>query len=82
MSKDRWEIDINQLTLDDLILLEEADQGMAGKSGAIKELLGRLLVNRSADEVGKLTLPELADLVTHIGKAVEESALPKATNTD
>lgn len=81
-SEERWEFDVAQLTVDDFILLEDAETGILGRVRGFKEMLGRLMVNMTADDIGELTIPELAELVETIQKEAVDTALPKATTTD
>lgn len=81
MAGEKWEIDAFRITLDDLILLDEIRSTMAGKVRPFKALLCRVVVNKSEEEIGNLAIPELLELANHIGKAVEETALPKETES-
>lgn len=77
----KWKIDALKLTLDDLVLLDEIGASLAGKVRPFKALLCRVVVNKTEDEIGSLAIPELLELANQIGKAVEETALPKETES-
>lgn len=78
--EDAWEIDVLELTLDDLEIL----QGFGGPDANItevKEALDRLVVNITIEEIGKLTLRELNENLDAVLAQVEELAVPKANDT-
>ena len=77
--KETWEIDISEVTLNDLILLEEGAQSLT-KARELRELLGRLVKNKSAKQIGKLPLGELWKHLDAIGKAIKDT-IPKANDT-
>lgn len=77
--KETWEVDIDKVTLDDLILLEEGAQSLA-KASELRELLGRLVKNRTAKQIGKLPLGELWKHLDAIGEAIFDT-IPKANDT-
>jgi len=80
MAKEVWKIDVLELTLDDLEIL----QGWGGPEANItevKEALGRLVVNRTVEEIGKLTLRDLNENLDAVLSQVEELAVPKASET-
>ena len=80
MTEETWEIDVLEMTLDDLEIL----QGWGGDSANItevKEALGRLVVNKTAADIGKLTLRELNANLDAVLANVEELAVPKENDT-
>ncbi len=83
MAKEDWEIDFLELTLDDLEVLQSCAGGIPpGMAIAtIKETLGRLVANRSADQIGKTPLKELNRQFELLNQQLEEMAVPKETDT-
>ena len=77
--KETWEIDVDQVTLDDLILLEGGEQGLE-KASELRELLGRLVTNRSAKQIGKIPLGELWKHLDTLGEAIKDT-IPKSSDT-
>ena len=78
--EDAWEIDVLEMTLDDLEIL----QGFGGPEVSItevKEALGRLVVNRTAEDIGKLTLKKLNEHLDAVLTRVDELAVPKVSDT-
>jgi len=80
MSKEEiWEIDLDEVTLNDLILLEGGAKGLK-KPSEVRDLLGRLVKNKTAEEIGALPLRELWKHLDLVGKAIE-GAIPKENDT-
>jgi len=79
MKKETWEVDISEVTLNDLILLEEGAQSLT-KAKEIRDLLGRLVKNKSAEEIGQLPLSELWEHLDAIGEAIKDT-VPKPNDT-
>jgi len=77
--KETWEIDIDEVTLDDLILLEEGSKSLA-KASELRELLGRLVKNKSAKQIGKIPLAKLWKHIDTIGEAIKDT-IPKENDT-
>ena len=82
MDENDWEIDPLELTLDDFEVLMACEQGIGtGVSIAVvKEVLGRLVVNRTAEEIGKSTIRELHEQLEKIKQVMQELAVPKASD--
>jgi len=77
--KETWEIDLDSVTLDDLILLEEGSKSLK-KASELRELLGRLVKNKSAKQIGKLPLGELWKHIDTIGDVIKDM-IPKENDT-
>ena len=58
-----WEVDPSEVSLDDIIMLERMESGSTSAS-EIKTFLGRLVSNKTEDEIGQICLPDLCE---HIG---------------
>ena len=71
-----WEIDLEQLSVDDVIELEGAAAGQASM-GRVRELLGRLVSNRTEEEIGQTSIAELKRQMDRIGQLIEEIGIPK-----
>lgn len=81
MVEEKWEVDAERLTLDDLILLEEAGEGRM-KMRELRDLIARLVTNKTAEEIGKLPLVELRTRIDELGEAISEMMrLPKSNDT-
>lgn len=80
MAEDTWEIDVEQLTLNDLEMLQK---GALVRSDAttLKDLLGRLVTNKTAEEIGAIPLRQLLKHLEQIGRTVDELAIPKENAT-
>jgi len=77
--KDTWEIDVEKLTLNDLILLEEGGKSLE-RARDVREVLGRLVTNRTAEEIGEIPLGELWKHLDEVGKAIKD-VVPKPSDT-
>ena len=78
--EDAWKIDVLEMTLDDLEIL----QGFGGPEANIadvKNALARLVVNRTVEDIGKLTLRKLNEHLDAVLTQVDELAVPKASDT-
>ena len=75
-----WEIDPLELTLDDLETLQQGF-GPGSDISKLKEVLGRLVVNKTAEELGTVTLRQLNECLEAAKQEVEEMAVPKASGT-
>jgi hypothetical protein len=75
-----WEIDPLEMTLNDLEVLQQ-DFGPGSDISVLKEILGRLVTNKTAEEIGSLSLRQLNDCLEAAMKEVEQMAVPKATDT-
>lgn len=76
-----WELDVDAICLDDMIALQE---GSLTKENLrqFKEILGRLISNKTEEEIGKMPLRDLKtgmDSVT--AKITEMMTVPKANDT-
>lgn len=79
-SNEAWEIDVLEMTLDDLEILQKGlEPGV--QITQLKEALGRLVVNKTTEEIGMLTLRELGDRLDAVTVQVEELAVPKENGT-
>jgi len=82
--KEIWEIDFDQVTLNDLIILEEGaaafSKGEFGASRKVRDLLGRLVMNKTTEEIGAIPLGELWECLDTVGEGIR-SAVPKASDT-
>jgi len=78
--KETWEIDPLELTLDDLEILQQGF-GPGSDISKLKEVLGRLVVNKTAEELGAITLRQLNECLEAAKQEVEEMAVPKANGT-
>jgi len=83
MAKEDWEIDVLELTLDDFEVLQACAGGIPADMpiSQIKETLGRMVTNRTAEEIGKTPLRELNRQLERLNELVEELAVPKANDT-
>jgi len=82
--KEVWEIDFDQVTLNDLIILEEGaaafTRGEVGASRKVRDLLGRIVKNKTTKDIGDLPLGELWECLDLVGEGIK-SAVPKANDT-
>ncbi|HUV74814.1 MAG TPA: hypothetical protein VMW79_10930 [Anaerolineae bacterium] len=79
MAEDTWEIDGNSLTLDEYIVLS---QNPAVDPAESKRVLGKLVTNKTAEELGRdYTWKEINSRIRSAIRAVDESAVPKLTDT-
>jgi len=78
--EETWEIDPLELMLDDLEILQ---QGFSPGSDVskLKQVLGRLVVNKTAEELGAITLRRLNEYLEVALKEIEEMAVPKENGT-
>lgn len=77
--EEKWEIDPLELTLNDLEILQQGF-GPGSDISKLKEVLGHLVVNKSAEEIAELTLRQLNEFFEVAMKEVEELAVPKPTD--
>lgn len=77
--KEVWEIDIDSMTLDDLVLLEEGAMGLM-KAKHLREFLARLVKNRTEKQIGKVPFGELWQHFDAIGEAIKDT-IPKGNDT-
>ncbi len=75
-----WEIDPLELTLDDLEILQKGF-GPGSDISKLKQVLGRLVTNKTAEEIGELSLRALNHCLETAMKEVETLAVPKAIDT-
>jgi hypothetical protein len=75
-----WEVDPLEMTLNDLEILQKGF-GPGSDISKLKEILGRLVTNKTAEEIGALSLRQLNDCLDAAMKQVEGLAVPKATDT-
>jgi len=80
MASDAWEIDIEQLTLDDLEILEKGI-GPGASAKQIKQTLGRLITNKTAKDIGKIPLKELNKRIAALSQTIQELSVPKESAT-
>ena len=79
MAEDTWEIDPNELTLDEYIVLM---QNPAVDPAESKRVFGKLVTNKTAEELGRdYTWKEINSRIRSAIRAVDESAVPKLTDT-
>ena len=80
MVEDVWEIDVDEMTLDDLEVLE---QGLAPGSSVsrMKEVLGRLVTNKTTEEIGKIPMRELRRHIDTLANTIAELSVPKENAT-
>jgi hypothetical protein len=78
--EEKWEIDPLEMTLNDLELLQKGF-GPGSDISKLKDILGRMVTNKTAEEIGALTLRQLNEFMEAAMKEVEEMAVPKATGT-
>jgi len=77
-----WHVDVEALTLNDLVFLEELSSRKPQKWGDFRERLAAI-VHVEPEEIGKVRSAELWPLVRQLIKEVNEAlALPKASTTD
>jgi len=77
--KETWEIDVDQVTLNDLVLLEQGSKSLE-RASEIRALLGRLVKNKTAEEIGDVPLGELWGHLDAIGEAIKDT-VPKVNDT-
>jgi len=77
--KDTWEIDVEKLTLNDLILLEEGGKSLE-RARDVREVLGRLVTNKTAEEIGEIPLGELWEHLEAVSEAIKDT-VPKSSGT-
>jgi len=77
--KETWEIDVDKVTLNDLILLEEGSKSLE-KAREVRDLLGRLVKNKTPEEIGEIPLGELWKHLDAVGEAIKDT-IPKANDT-
>jgi len=75
-----WEVDPLEMTLNDLEILQKGF-GPGSDISKLKEILGRLVTNRTAEEIGSLSLRQLNECLETALKEVEGLAVPKLTDT-
>lgn len=81
--KDRWEFELSDLTLDDLVSVEEAIETRTRQFGMIRDLLLRCVTNKEPKDVKGLKFHEIKQVVDQLFAAVqEEMEIPKATVSD
>ena len=80
-------VDTDKITVDDLILMEEAgDPERKVKLASIRDFLARFVVIEPFDfkeakkEIGKLTFKEMMEVIGQIGKQFEEQQNPPASD--
>jgi len=78
--EETWEIDPLELMLDDLEILQQGF-GPGSDISKLKQVLGRLVVNKTAEELGATTLRQLNECLEAAKQEVEELAVPKANGT-
>lgn len=82
-----WEIDVEGITLNDLVALEDVQEARAaGKRVSMKvlrELLARFIEGKTPEDFGgELRLTQLYNYIDQVLAAVEEAvALPKSNDT-
>lgn len=80
MAEETWEIDPLQMSLRDLKVLQEGF-GPDMDVSKVEAILGRLVTNRTAEEIGNLPLGELTRCMEVAMAEVENVAVPKANDT-
>ena len=80
MTDDVWEIDVDEMTLDDLEVLEQGI-GPGSSVAQVKAVLGRLVTNKTPEEIGKIPLRDLRRHLDKLGQTVAELAIPKESAT-
>jgi len=78
--EETWEIDPLELMLDDLEILQQGF-GPGSDVSKLKQVLGRLVVNKTAEELGTITLRRLNECLEVALKEIEELAVPKESGT-
>lgn len=80
MAEETWKIDVDEMTLNDL---EALQKGMVDRRNAaeIKQLLGRLVTNKTAEEIGSIPLRELRVRLDHLSQTIDELSIPKENAT-
>jgi hypothetical protein len=78
--EDTWEIDVQEMTLDDLEMLQ-AGIVNTSNAGEIKQFLGHLVTNKTPEEIGKVRLRDLHQQLVRIGQIIDELAVPKENAT-
>jgi hypothetical protein len=78
-----WKFDASKATLQDIIALEELQEGTgSGRVKYFRDLLIRLSIDKTEEEIDNLSLTELGQVATALGDAVREAmAPPKANST-
>ena len=80
MAEDTWEIDPLAMSLDDYIVLDRG-LGVGCNPQHLKETLGRLVSNKTEEEIGALSMRDLNVALDSALKAFKAAALPKVTDT-
>lgn len=84
MAEEVWEIDFEQATLNDLIILEEGaaafGKGDFGAAKGVRDLLGRLIVGKTAEDIGNIPLGTLWKLLDSVSVGIKD-IVPKANDT-
>lgn len=82
--KEVWEVDFDRVTLNDLIILEEGaaafSRGDFENVRKVRDLLGRLVVNKTAEEIGEIPLGELWECLEAVSEGIK-GTVPKETDT-
>jgi hypothetical protein len=83
---DTWEIDPTQWVLDDVIAVQEAGEALkAGGAAGLKQIravLGRLVTNKTEEEIGRTPLTDLSQRLDELSEAIDElMSTPKASAT-
>ena len=81
MEEDVWElVDIETLSLNDLEVLE-GGVGRGRTASQLKAVLGRLVSNKTPEEIGNYSLRELNEHLAKLQAAISELAIPKENAT-
>lgn len=82
--KEVWEIDFDRVTLNDLIVLEEGAAEFSKSDfknvRSVRDLLGRLVVNKTAEEIGDVPLGELWECLEAVSEGIK-GVVPKTNDT-
>lgn len=74
-----WEVDLDRLTVDDVVELEEAGSG-AATMRRVREILGRLVSNKTEEEIGKTSIAELRRQLDLMRGTIGDLAVPKESD--
>lgn len=79
--KEVWEIDVESITINDLVELEEARTG-GMTMRQMRDLLARFVSNKTSEELGELPITQLAAELGRVANVLNEAmGLPKQSDT-
>jgi len=79
---DAWEVDVQKLTLNDLIDLQKASLDGVKDMVQLRDVLAAIVTNKTPDEIGETPLSELSTRIASIVAFINEQLeLPKENTT-